>query len=117
MCASAQTGPAPAGKKPPPNKYGSPLDTLMSTHLWTDVPPVQPFVRETHPDPKTLDYTPLTGKDPDRPKPRDAANIQALQAELEQDAVRNTKKAKGLSNPAAPSHAKRRAKASRSTEK
>ena len=111
--AGAQTGPAPEAKKPPPFKYSSPLDTIMSTHLWTDVPATQPFVQATHPDPKTLDYTPLTGKDPDRPKPRDATNIKALQAELEADLASNGKRAHGLADPAKPSHAKKRAKAAR----
>ena len=82
---------------PPPakhnnNTYGSPLDTIMSTHLWTDVAPAKGFVQEGRPDPKTLDYTPLTGDDPQRPKPRDKANISALQAELERDLATNSRK-------------------------
>ena len=46
-------------------------------------------MKDSRPDPKTLDYAPLTGTDPERPKPRDAANVQALQAELERDRVVN----------------------------
>jgi hypothetical protein len=75
--------PTPA-KKPPHDKYGSPLDTIMNTHLTTTAPPAEDFVRATHPAEKDLDYTPLTGVDPVRPKPRDKANVMALQAELEQ---------------------------------
>ena len=46
-------------------------------------------MRDSRPDPKSLDYTPLTGTEPERPKPRDAANVQALQAELERDRAVN----------------------------
>ena len=87
---------APVPAKPPRDKYGSPLDTLMNTHLWTDVPPAQDFVTSTRPDRKTLDYTPLTGVDPDRPKVRDKANISALQAELESDKAKNEAKGRVL---------------------
>ena len=73
----------PADKKPPRNKYGTPLDTLRETHLTTTVPEAEDFVRQSRPAAKDLDYTPLTGADPVRPKPRDKANIMALQAELE----------------------------------
>ena len=75
---------APA-KRPPRNKYGTPLDTLRSTHIYATVPEAEGFVRATRPDAKDLDYTPLTGTDPERPKPRDKANVAALQAELEHD--------------------------------
>ena len=76
--------PKPA-KKPPRDKYGTPLDTFMNTHLTTTAPPAEDFVRATHPAAADLDYTSLTGDDPVRPKPRDKANIEALQAELEHD--------------------------------
>lgn len=83
--------PAPAhkavAKKPPRNKYGSPLDTLRESHLTTTVPEAEGFVRDTRPPMKDLNYTPLTGQDPDRPKPRDKANVAALQAEMEQAAA------------------------------
>ncbi len=95
----AQTTTTPATPTPAkhkPNKYGSPLDTIMSTHLWTDVPPAQDFVRDTRPAPKDLKYTPLTGVDPDRPKPRDPANVLALQAELEAAGVHNAARGDGL---------------------
>ena len=97
LVATAFAGGAMAQTTPPPTKhnnntYGSPLDTIMSTHLWTDVDPAKDFVQETRPDPKSLDYTPLTGTDPQRAKPRDKANIAALQAELERDLVVNSRK-------------------------
>ncbi|HXW72891.1 MAG TPA: hypothetical protein VEK34_15950 [Methylocella sp.] len=79
--------------------YGSPLDTLMSTRLWADVPEAKDFVRDSRPSPEGLDYEPLTGTDPERPKPRSKAEVQALQAELEQAAARNQNTAaKGLGN-------------------
>ncbi len=75
------------------NTYGSPLDTIMSTHLWTDVAPAKDFVQENRRDPKSLDYTPLTGEDPpQRAKPRDNANIAALKAELDHDLAANARK-------------------------
>ena len=81
-----------SGTKHNNNTYGSPLDTIMSTHLWTDVAPAKGFVQESRPDATTLDYTPLVGKDPERPKPRDKANIAALQAEMESDLTTNSRK-------------------------
>ncbi len=65
------------------NTYGSPLDTLKSSRLWTDTPEPKDFVRDSRLPAGALDYTPLTGTDPVRPKPRDAANVAALQAEME----------------------------------
>ena len=62
----------PVSHKPDP--YQSPLATIMSSHLWTNVPEAQDFVRESRPAPKDLKYTPLQsqlGPDPVRPKPRD----------------------------------------------
>jgi hypothetical protein len=103
--ASAQTpGNQPVSavpSKPRPNPYGSPLDTLMSTHLWADVPPARDFVKTSRPDPAKLEYTPLTGQDPTRPTPRDAAGVAALQAELEKGGVDNEARAKGLRGGAA----------------
>ncbi len=88
--AHAQSAAAPA--KANHNQYVSPLDTLKSTRLWTEVPPARDFVRDSRPDPKQLDYTPLTSHDPERPKPRDKANVEALQAELEHDRTINGRK-------------------------
>ena len=87
--------------KPKPDKYGSPLDTFRNTHLWTDVPPAQDFVKEARPDIKSLKYTPLTGVDPERPKARDPANVQALRAEMERFGVENETKAHDLRGPKA----------------
>ena len=100
--ASASAGAQAEGSQPkqPRNKYGSPLDTLMSTRLWTTVPQAKDFVRDSRPAPGTLDYTPVTGTDPDRPKARDAANVEALRAELEHDRLQTTQRGKAV-HPAA----------------
>lgn len=82
----------PTAKKRSGSISGSPLDTFMHTHLRTKVPPAPDWIAATRPDAKTLDYEPLTGSDPVRPKPRDKANVMALQAELEQDAAINNAK-------------------------
>ena len=78
------------------NTYGSPLDTIKNTHLTTATPQAKDFVRATSPDKGKLDYTPLTGVEPERPKPRDPKGVAALQAELESAGARNEVKAKGL---------------------
>ncbi len=72
---------------------GSPLDTLMSTRLWADVPEAKGFVQETRPPTDTLGYQPVTGTDPERPKLRTKAELKALQSELEGATVQNEQKA------------------------
>lgn len=78
------------------NTYGSPLDTIRNTHLTTTAPEAKDFVRATSPDKSKLQYTPLTGVEPDRPKPRDLKGVAALQAELESAGAKNEGRAKGL---------------------
>lgn len=95
---AAQVKRAPT--KRPHSVSGSPLDTLRSTHLWTDTGRAKDFVEESRPDPKTLSYAPLSGTDPERPKPRDAANVQALQAELERDQLSNESKGRAAGGSA-----------------
>jgi hypothetical protein len=68
---------------------GSPLDTLMSTKLWADVPEAKDFVRDTRPPPDSLAYQPVTGTDPERPKPRSKTELQDLQGELERAVSHN----------------------------
>jgi hypothetical protein len=76
---------------------GSPLDTLMSTRIWADVPEAKDFVRETRRPPDSLAYQPVTGTDPERPKLRNKEELQALQGELERAITHNDRKAhKGL---------------------
>lgn len=96
----AQTAPdsTPAPKKmsKPHSVSGSPLDTFRSTHLWTETAPPKDFVKDSRPELKSLDYAPLTGIDPERPKPRDAANVAALQAELERARGTNVDKGRAF---------------------
>jgi len=91
-----------AQKRPQPS--GSPLDTLMHTRIWADVPEARDFVRENRPAEADLEYQPLTGTDPERPKVKTKAEIEALQAELEGAGARNEKRA-GL-NKTKPAKAK-----------
>jgi hypothetical protein len=90
---------------------GSPLDTLMQSKLWADVPEAKDFVRETRPPPDSLAYQPVTGSDPERPKPRSKAELQALESELEHAVVHNDRTARkrlGVKKPAAASQTVRR---------
>lgn len=72
---------------------GSPLDTLMQTKLWADVPEAKDFVRESRPPPDSLDYQPVTGTDPERPKPKTKDELKSLEAELERAAEHNLRSA------------------------
>jgi hypothetical protein len=72
---------------------GSPLDTLMHTKIWADVPEAKDFVRETRPPPDSLAYQPVTGTDPERPKLRSKAELDALKSELERAAAHNERHA------------------------
>ena len=83
---------------------GSPLDTIMSTKLWADVPEAKDFVRETRKPADSLDYQPVTGTDPERPKLRDKAELKSLQDELERAVAGNddtARKRLGIKKPAA----------------
>jgi hypothetical protein len=71
---------------------GSPLDTLMHTKLWTDVPDAKDFVRKTRPADQDLQYQPTYGTDPERPKPKTQAELESMQKELEQAAAKNAKR-------------------------
>jgi hypothetical protein len=84
---------------------GSPLDTIMSTHLFADVPDARDFVRESRPPPDTLDYQPLTGPDRERPKLKTKDELKALASELEAAAAHNEQTARkrlGFKKPAVP---------------
>ena len=72
---------------------GSPLDTLMHTKIWADVPEAKDFVRDTRPPPDSLAYQPVTGTDPERPKLRSKAELEDLASELERAAAHNDRKA------------------------
>ena len=89
---------------------GSPLDTLMRTKIWADVPEAKDFVRETRPPPESLAYQPVTGTDPERPKLRSKAELEVLESELERAAShndRNAGKRVGIKKPVAVKPGKR----------
>jgi hypothetical protein len=82
---------------------GSPLDTILSTHLFADVPEAKDFVRESRPPPETLDYQPVNGPEREGPKLRNKDELKALQNELETAAAQNEKTAQkrlGFKKPA-----------------
>ena len=72
---------------------GSPLDTLMHTKIWADVPEAKDFVRETRPPPDGLAYQPVIGTDPERPKLRSKAELEALESELTRGLSHNDRQA------------------------
>jgi hypothetical protein len=73
------------------------------------VPEAKDFVRETRPQPETLDYVPLTGPDREGAKPRNKDELKALASELEAAASHNEALARerlGYTKPAAAKPAK-----------
>lgn len=86
----------------------SPLDTLLETKLWADVPEPKDFVRATRPPAESLDYQPLTGADPERPKLRTSEELNDLQSELENAAQHNLRRAgRHMAKPLPPKTATR----------
>lgn len=81
-----------AGAQEPPKHPDSPLDTLMKTRLWADVPDAKDFVRQTRPPSDALDYQPTHGVSAERPALRTKSELEAMQAELEGAAARNETK-------------------------
>jgi hypothetical protein len=68
---------------------GSPLDTMMNTRFWTDVPEPKDFVLRARPAPKSLDFRTPYAVDDRRPRPRGKAEVEALTRDLEQASARN----------------------------
>lgn len=106
---SAQTAPTQNATAPAStslikkrNPTGSPLDTLMQTRLWADVPEAKDFVRQARPPQDSLDYQPTTGTEPARPKPRTKAELDALKSELESAARLNDARAAQLKRAQEP---------------
>ena len=73
---------------------GSPLDTILSTHFFADVPEAKDFVRDSRPPPGTLDYQPVTGPGREGPKLKNKDELKALESELEKAAARNEEAAR-----------------------
>ena len=62
--AAQQTQPTPKQ----PYGGGTPLDVIMHTKLWTDVPEMPAFVKAARPPEKSLDFIPTgVGTEPKRP--------------------------------------------------
>ena len=111
LCAAplaAETGAAPAGQDAPKEDRskrtgtvpGTPLDTIMNTKIWPDVPEAKDFVRASRPGDDSLDFEPPWGSDPERPAPRSASDLDALRRELHGAEQRN--KARGAVPPPTP---------------
>lgn len=99
--AQTQTAPKPDSQqnsktetKPKKERHrNTPLDTIMQTRIWADVPEAKDFVKEHRPDREKLKYQPVTGTDPERPKPRTPAELKDLESELETARVKTDKRA------------------------
>jgi hypothetical protein len=73
---------------------GTPLDVILHTKLWTDVPQMKPFVRASRPPEASLDYTPTTGSEPKRPPLLTKSELQQMDDQLENAGARNEKMAR-----------------------
>lgn len=92
----APSGAAPAAAPHPKkshNPVGTPLDTLMQTRLYADVPEAKDFVRQARRPVDSLAFQPTQGTDPERPKPRSKPELEALRSELESAAQHNAARA------------------------
>ncbi len=65
----------------------------MQTRIWADTPEPKDFVKDHRPPASRLNYQPLTGSDPERPKLRTPAELKDLETELEAARVKADKKA------------------------
>jgi hypothetical protein len=84
--AAQQTQPAPKQ----PYGGGTPLDVIMHSKLWTDVPRMPDFVRAARPPEKSLNYiSTAIEKQPKRPPLRNSSQIQQMEDELETAGARN----------------------------
>ncbi len=110
--ADSQQNPKTEAKtEPKPKKErhrNTPLDTIMQTRIWADVPEAKDFVKEHRPDREKLKYQPVTGTDPERPKPRTPAELKDLESELETARVNTDKRAGIKPSPAVPAAAKQK---------
>ncbi len=63
------------------------------TRIWADTPEPKDFVKDHRPPASRLNYQPLTGSDPERPKLRTPAELKDLETELEAARFKADKKA------------------------
>lgn len=74
-------------------KHTSPLTTILNTKLYADPGPVPDFVEKSRPVGKS-DYIPLREAEPERhAKPKNAAELKAMAAELDAAAAANRRRA------------------------
>jgi hypothetical protein len=74
---------APAQKPPEPYGGGTPVDVLMHTKLWEDVPEAKDFVKATRPPDDALEYQPTQGDDPKGAQLLNSNQLDSMQGELE----------------------------------
>jgi hypothetical protein len=70
-------------KNAQPYGGGTPLDVILNTRFWTDVPEAKDFVKESRPPEATLHFQTTGGKDIARPKLRTSHELKAMEDELE----------------------------------
>jgi hypothetical protein len=70
-------------KNPQPYGGGTPLDVILNTRFWTDVPEAKDFVKESRPPEETLHFQTTGGKDIARPKLRTSNELKAMEEDLE----------------------------------
>lgn len=123
-CGGLPRAPALAqqAQQTPPAKQpyggGTPLDVILHTRLWADVPEMKPFVRASRPPETSLDYTPTTGTEPKRPALDTKSELQQMDEQLENAGARNERMAHArkhyfqgemVKKPKAPTDSARRA--------
>ncbi|HLH10764.1 MAG TPA: hypothetical protein VKV77_02670 [Methylovirgula sp.] len=70
-------------KPPQPYGGGTPLDVILNTRFWTDVPEAQDFVKAARPPEDSLEYQSTGGKDITRPRPDTPEQLKSMEDELE----------------------------------
>lgn len=78
-----QQQPARVQKPPEPYGGGTPLDVLMHTKLWEDVPQPKDFVKQSRPPEDALQYQPTQGNDPKGAQLLNSDQLDSMQDELE----------------------------------
>jgi hypothetical protein len=73
----------PGDKTQRPYGGGTPLDVILNTRLWTEVPEAPDFVKQSRPPEGTLQYQTTGGKDIPRPRLKTSAELQDMEEELD----------------------------------
>ncbi len=85
----------PDAKPAKPYGGGTPLDVILNTRFWTDLPEPKDFVRQNRQPDDELKYQPTVGADPERPKARSKDELKSLQSEMEEAATHNSRAVNG----------------------